>query len=69
MAIQEYTNEINEITLTTTKRAIILTSDNKIDDSIIEGPTNIIATNKVVVGTQNQINTYIADNNLEYAEE
>ena len=69
MAIQEYTDEINEITLTTTKRAIILTSDNKIDDSIIEGPTNIIATNEVVVGTQNQINTYIADNNLEYAEE
>ena len=69
MAIQEYTDEINEITLTTTKRAIVLTDDNKIDDSILEGPINIIATNKVVVGTQNQINTYIADNNLEYAEE
>ena len=65
MAIQEYTDEINDITLTAAKRAIIVTNDNKILDGVHEGTTNIITKNKVVTGTLLQINAYIEDNSLE----
>jgi Fe-S cluster assembly ATPase SufC len=65
MAIQEYTDELNDITLTATKRAIIITDDNRILDGVCEGTTHIITKNKVVTGTLLQINKYIEDNSLE----
>ena len=68
MAIQEYTDTINDINITSTKYAIILNESNEIVDEIIKGGINIATPEKVVVGTRLQINNYIKDNNLVYAE-
>ena len=68
MAIQEYTDTINDINITSTKYAIILNDSNEIVDEIIKGGINIATPEKVVVGTRLQINNYIKDNNLVYAE-
>ena len=68
MAIQEYTATINDINITSTKYAIILNESNEIVDEIIKGGINIATPEKVVVGTRLQINNYIKDNNLVYAE-
>ena len=68
MAIQEYTDTINDINVTSTKYAIILNESNEIVDDIIKGQVNIATPEKVVVGTRLQINNYIKDNNLVYAE-
>lgn len=65
MAIQEHTEEINNIDLTSTKCAIILTDDNKVANKITGSALNIVTTSKVVTGTLLQINTYIKDNSLE----
>ena len=67
MAIQEYTDTINDINITSTKYAIILNESNEIVDEIIKGGINIATPEKVVVGTRLQINNYIKDNNLVYA--
>ena len=67
MAIQEYTDTINDINVTSTKYAIILNESNEIVDDIIKGQVNIATPEKVVVGTRLQINNYIKDNNLVYA--
>ncbi len=68
MAIQEYTDTINDINVTSAKYAIILNESNEIVDEIIKGQVNIATPEKVVVGTRLQINNYIKDNNLVYAE-
>jgi hypothetical protein len=68
MAIQEYTDEINSVSVTATKSAIILTDNGKIDNEIIKGSTSITSPNKIVVGTHAEISDYIVDNNLKYAE-
>ena len=68
MAIQEYTDTINDINITSTKYAIILNESNEIVDEIIKGGINIATPEKVVVGNRLQINNYIKDNNLVYAE-
>ena len=68
MAIQEYTDTINDINITSPKYAIILNESNEIVDEIIKGGINIATPEKVVVGTRLQINNYIKDNNLVYAE-
>lgn len=65
MAIQEHTEEINNIDLTSTGCAIILTDDNKVANKITKSALNIVTTSKVVTGTLLQINTYIKDNSLE----
>lgn len=65
MAIQEHTEETNNITLTATKCAIILTDDNKIANKTIGAEVNIVTTSKVVTGTLLQIDAYIKANNLE----
>lgn len=65
MAIQEHTEEINNIDLTSTGCAIILTDDNKVANKITGSALNIVTTSKVVTGTLLQINTYIKDNSLE----
>jgi hypothetical protein len=67
MAIQEYTDEINSVSVTATKSAIILDINNEIVDETIEGATTIISPEKIVVGTHAEIADYIIDNNLKYA--
>jgi len=68
MAIQEYTDEINSVSVTATKSAIILNSNNEIVDSVIKGSTTIASPEKIVVGTHAEIEDYIVDNSLTYAE-
>ena len=68
MAIQEYTDTINDINITSTKYAIILNESNEIVDEIIKGGINIATPEKVVVGTRLQINNYIIDIFLVYSE-
>lgn len=65
MAIQEHTEEINNIDLTAAKCAIILTDDNRVANRITGSSLNIVTTNKVVTGTRLQIDAYIEDNSLE----
>ena len=67
MAIQEYTDEINSVSVTATKSAIILDINNEIVDETIEGSTTIISPEKIVVGTHAEIENYIIDNSLTYA--
>ena len=66
MAIQEYTEQINNVALTVTKCAITLTDDNQIIDKTIGHVGKIVTTNKVVTGTLLQVEAYIKDNDLEY---
>jgi hypothetical protein len=65
MAIQEHTEEINNITLTATNCALVLTGDNKIIEKIVGGSVNIMTKDKVITGTLLQINAYIKTNSLE----
>lgn len=67
MAIQEYTDEINSVSVTATKSAIILDINNEIVDGTVKGSTNIVSPEKIVVGTHAEIQDYIIDNNLKYA--
>ena len=64
MAIQEHTEEINNIDLTATKCGIILTDDNRIANKITGSSVNVVTTSKVVTGTRLQIDAYIKANNL-----
>jgi hypothetical protein len=66
MAAIEHTEDLNDVTVSSSKYAIVVTSDDKIASKIIKGSTHIVTTDKVVVGTLNQINTYIENNSLEY---
>lgn len=71
MAIQEYTDELNNVSVTSTKSAIILNNNSEIVDEIVKGSTNvisIISPHKIVVGTHAEIDNYISDNLLTYAE-
>jgi hypothetical protein len=68
MAIQEYTNEINSVSVTATKSAIILDKNNDMSDGVTKGFTTIVSSEKIVVGTHAEIANYIIDNNLKYAE-
>lgn len=68
MAIQEYTDEINSVSVTATKSAIILDKNNDISDGVTKGSTGIVSPEKIVVGTHAEIANYIIDNNLKYAE-
>ena len=65
MAIQEYTEQINRVSLTVTKCAIILTDDNKIANKTMGQVGKIVTTSKVVTGTLVQIDAYIKANALE----
>ncbi len=65
MAIQEYTEQINRVSLTVTKCAIILTDDNKIANKTMGQVGKIVTTSKVVTGTLLQIDAYIKANALE----
>ena len=67
MAITEYTESINDVTHTATKASIVINSNNKIVGSIMkEIDATITTTEKVVVGTLSEIESYIEDNNLTY---
>lgn len=66
MAAIEHTEDLNDVTVSSSKYAIVVTSDDKIAGKIIKGSTHIVTTDKVIVGTLNQINTYIENNSLEY---
>lgn len=66
MAAIEHTEDLNDVTVSSSKYAIVVTSDDKIAGKIIKGSTHIVTTDKVVVGTLNQINSYIENNSLEY---
>lgn len=68
MAIQEYTDDTNMVSITTTKSAIILDENDNIADGVIVGSTTIASAEKIVVGTHAEIANYIIDNNLKYAE-
>jgi hypothetical protein len=68
MAIQEYTDDTNMVSITTTKSAIILDENDNIADGVIIGSTTIASAEKIVVGTHAEIANYIIDNNLKYAE-
>jgi hypothetical protein len=68
MAIQEYTDELNNVSVTSTKSAIVLNNNSEIVDEIVKGSTNIISPHKIVVGTHTEIDNYISDNLLSYAE-
>ena len=67
MAISEYTDSINDVIHTANKASIVINSNNKIVGSIIkETEMSITTTEKVVVGTLSEIESYIEDNNLTY---
>ena len=68
MAIQEYTDELNDVSVTSTKSAIVLNNNSEIVDEIVKGSTSIISSHKIVVGTHVEIDNYISDNSLSYAE-
>ena len=68
MAIQEYTDEINSVSVTATKSAIVLDKNNNISDGVTKGSTTIVSPEKIVVGTHAEIANYIVDNNLTYLE-
>tara|TARA_B110001450_G_C17290869_1_gene347426 strand:+ start:112 stop:327 length:216 start_codon:yes stop_codon:yes gene_type:complete len=63
MAIQEHTEEINDINLTSTKCGIVLSADNKILSKNVG--CGILTKKKVVTGTLLQIDAYIEANSLE----
>lgn len=67
MAIEEYTNEINDINHSASEASIVINSNNKIVGSILTGEEmSIFTQEKVVVGTPEEIDTYISTNNLTY---
>ena len=67
MAISEYTDSINDVIHTANKASSVINSNNKIVGSIIkETEMSITTTEKVVVGTLSEIESYIEDNNLTY---
>ena len=68
MAIQEYTDEINNVSVTDTKSAIVIDKNNEISDSVTAISTTLVSSEKIVVGTPDEITNYIVDNNLKYAE-
>lgn len=68
MAIQEYIDNTNIVSITATKSAIILDENNDIADGVTIGSTTIASAEKIVVGTHAEIADYIVDNNLTYSE-
>ena len=67
MAITEYTDEINDVTQTASEASIVINSNNKIIGSIAKGEEiNTFTKEKLLVGTPEEIDTYILTNNLTY---
>ena len=65
MAIQEYIDDSVDVAST---KYVIIVNGTEISGQIEKGGYNVTTSGgvKIVVGTQSEINAYIADNNLTY---